>query len=81
MTIQEYINELSKYPDNLELEDIKTSLVVEKDLGMNRIHSAYLANHRFVGNHPWGKLHHLERQTDLNEVAKAMLNGLKLRNI
>lgn len=79
MTVKELIEGLSLYPEDMELKDIKTSLVVEKDPTMNRIHCAYLANHRIVGNHPWGKLYHLERQTNLNEVAKALLTGLKIK--
>lgn len=81
MTIKELKEKLSLYPDDLSLEDIKATIVVEKEPTMNRIHSTYLANHRIAGNHPWGKLHHMERQTDLNEVAKAILTGLKFKVI
>lgn len=81
MTIKELKQELSKYPDDIELKDIKTQLVIEKDVCTNHIQSAYLANYRIAGKHPWGMSSHMERHTDLHNVAKAILNGLKLRNL
>lgn len=77
MTIQEVINALSEYPPNFDLSEIKTTVGVDKEIGINRIRCVYLANKRIAGGHPWGPLTHMERQTDLNEVADSLLTGLK----
>lgn len=77
MSIQDLINQLSKYPPNLDLSEIKTTVAVEKELRANYIRSVYVADHRIAGNHPWGRLQHMERQTDLGAVAASLLQGLK----
>ncbi len=78
MMLKDFITKLSEYPDDLDLTEIKINLSVEKVSGQNRIQSAYLADHRIAGEHPWGRLSHMERQTNLHEVAQAILTGLKL---
>lgn len=78
MTIEELINTLSQYPQDLDLTEIKVSLGIEIASNKNYIQSAYMADHRIVGGHPWGRLWHLERQTNLKEVATSLLHGLKI---
>lgn len=80
MTIDKLIQQLSKYPPNLDLSEIKTTVSVEKEIGMNRMRSVYIANQRIAGNHPWGRLQHMERQTDLGAIATSLLLGLKMKN-
>ena len=78
MTVEELLDALSEYPKNLELSDVKISVSVERELGQNRMRSVYLAHHRIAGEHPWGCVQHMERQTNLQEIAKSLLQGLKL---
>ncbi len=78
MTIEELTNALSEYPKDLDLSQIKVSLGIERDPNMNRIQSAYIADYRIAGGKPWGTLRHMERQTNLKEVARSLLHGLKL---
>lgn len=78
MTIEKLINALSAYPSNLDLSEIKVSLAIELDPRMGRIQSAYLADQRIAGGHPWGCLQHRERQTNLASISTALLQGLKL---
>lgn len=81
MTIDKLIQQLSKYPPNLDLSEIKTMVSVEKEIGINRMRSVYIANQRIAGNHPWGRLQHMERQTDLGAIADSLLLGLKIKDI
>lgn len=81
MTIDKLIQQLSKYPPNLDLSEIKTMVSVEKEIGMNRMRSVYIANQRIAGNHPWGRLQHMERQTDLGAIANSLLLGLKMKDL
>ncbi len=78
MTIEELTNTLSKYPKDLDLSQIKVSLGIERDPNMNRIQSAYIADYRIAGGKPWGYLQHMERQTNLADISKSLLQGLKL---
>ena len=78
MTIEELTTALSQYHKDLDLSEIKVFLSVEKEPHMNRIKSAYLADHRIAGGKPWGYLYHIEQQTNLKEVATSLLHGLKM---
>lgn len=78
MTIQDLITQLSKYPNSLELSEIKVTLGIELEPRMGRIQSAYLADQRIAGGHPWGCLQHRERQTNLASISTALLHGLKM---
>ena len=49
MTIKKFIEELSKYPEDIELKDIPVRLAVEKEIGYNRIKSVYIGGYRIVG--------------------------------
>lgn len=81
MKLNELITELSQYPANAALEDIRVTLKIEKELGRNSIRSAYLADHRITGMKPICGSIHMERMTNLKEVASSLLTGLKLSNI
>lgn len=78
MTIEELTDALSEYPKDLDLSEIKVSLKIELELRMGRIQSAYLADQRIAGGHPWGCLQHRERQTNLASISIALLQGLKM---
>jgi len=79
MTIKELHDLLSIYPDNTTLEDIIVDLSVESIPARRYIQSAYLADYRIAGGKPLANLHHMERQTNLAEVATALLHGLKYK--
>ena len=78
MTIEKLITALSRYPKDLDLSEITTLLAVERNPNTNRIQSAYIADCRIAGCEPWGRLYHMERETDLAKVAASLLHGLKI---
>lgn len=77
MTIEDLINALSAYPKTLDLSEITTIISVEKEATVNRIKCVYIADRRIAGEHPWGCLKHMERQTNLKEIATSLLQGIK----
>lgn len=78
MTVEDLINALSQFPKDLDLSEVKVMVGVEKEIGWNRIQCVYIADKRIAGGHPWGRLQHMERQTNLEAVATSLLQGLKL---
>lgn len=80
MTIKKFIEELSKYPEDIDLKDVRIRLAVEKEIGYKRIKSVYLGGYRIVGGAtPFGSNSVvLERFPNLGDVAKSLLANLKL---
>ena len=79
MTIKKFIEELSKYPEDIELKDIPVRLAVEKEIGYNRIKSVYIGGYRIVGGFaPFGSNSVvLVRFSNLKDVANSVLTNLK----
>lgn len=80
MTIKELIDQLQKYPEDTELEDIKIGISILRHKNLKIIKALYVANYRIFGGKPLGNETENSCQTDLANVSNSLLLGLKFKD-
>jgi len=78
MTIKELIQELQKYPEDINLRDVNTETVVLQHRASGIVRTVYVADYRIVGGKPLGNEINRSFKCDLNDVTNCLLLGLKL---
>lgn len=81
MTINELILELQKYPEDADLKDINIETVVLQHRPSEAIKAVYIADYRIVGGKPLGNEISHSYKCKLDDVANALLLGLKFREL
>lgn len=79
MKLKEFVETLSQFPDDIDLDDIDVFVNVDKMIDRNRIISVYVANHRIVGQEPIMSTITMKRITRLSNIASSLVTGLRLR--
>ncbi len=75
MTLKELIEELQKFPPELDLKDCRASIALGRE--RSSIMYVYLCGYRIYGMRPIPNWHEVVRQTNLSDISRSLISGLR----